>query len=87
MYILVYTMVTKIQKWGNSLAVRLPKSVVTKLSIKQNHRVTVHHDRSRIVVTPIKPTEITLEEIVEAITPQNRHGATDWGTSLGKEIW
>lgn len=28
----------------------------------------------------------TLEELVEQITPENRHGETDWGPDVGKEI-
>jgi antitoxin MazE len=40
----------------------------------------------KLVLTPARP-EYELEELVAGITPQNRHGETDWGEAVGKESW
>ncbi len=43
-------MVTKIQKWGNSLAVRLPKAIIQKLNLKEGGEVAVRDEAEQIVI-------------------------------------
>jgi len=79
-------MITKIQKWGNSLAVRLPKKVVERLSLRQNQEVAVQNERTRIIVTPVEPEIPALERLVNEITTDNKHPSINWGTRVGREI-
>ena len=80
-------MSTKVQKWGNSLAVRIPDSVVEDAGFVPGTEVTVKKIRNTVVITPIHRKRPTLEELVARITPQSLHEETDWGKPAGKEIW
>ena len=48
-------MATKVQKWGNSLAVRLPKEMVRHLALKKGSGVLVRHDRDAIIIRRQEP--------------------------------
>ena len=50
-------MTTKIQRWGNSLAVRLPKEMIRHLALKEGSGVVVRHDRDTIVIRRQEPQE------------------------------
>jgi antitoxin MazE len=80
-------MKTKIQKWGNSLAVRLPKSVVQQKSLTEGEGVLVTVKDGIIVIEQLKKPKYTLDELVSQITPENRHDEIDWGRPVGKEVW
>ena len=77
---------TKVQKWGNSLAVRLPRSV-TRNSFKTGTPVVIKRERTRIIITPKNASEPTLEELVAQIDPKNLPEKVDWGEPVGNEIW
>jgi antitoxin MazE len=81
-------MATKVQKWGNSLAVRIPDDVVKEAGFAPGKEVTVKNVRNTVVIAPVRAKKRpTLEELVARITPENRHEAIDWGKPMGKEIW
>lgn len=83
-------MATKVQKWGNSLAVRIPDDVVEEAGFTRGKEVTVRNVRNTVVISPVSVKvrkRPTLEELVARITPENRHEAIDWGEPMGKEIW
>jgi len=79
-------MTTKVQKWGNSLAVRLPKNIVRK-TFKVGMPVIIKRERSRIIILPKNAPEPTLEELIAQIDPKNLPEKIDWGKPVGKEIW
>jgi antitoxin MazE len=80
-------MTTKVQKWGNSYAVRLPKAVVEELGLSSDTKVDIETTPKGIFIKPQKRIKFTLEELVAKITPENRHESIDWGPPRGKEIW
>ena len=71
-------------KWGNSLAVRIPKHVAVEASMKEGDAVTIKASKGKIEVRRAERTP-TLEELVAQITPENRHPETDWGPDVGRE--
>lgn len=77
---------THIAKWGNSLGVRLPKSVALEARIREGDTVDVSVRNGAIEIWPSRP-KYSLEQLVAGITPRNRHGETDWGTPVGHETW
>jgi antitoxin MazE len=80
-------MKTQLAKWGNSLAVRIPKPVAAAAKLRSGDHLDLAVDGSG-VLTIRKPTkDPTLEDLVRAITPENQHGETDWGAPVGKELW
>lgn len=81
-------METKIQKWGNSLGVRLPKELAQKHALTENTLVRVSDTEKGLTITvvPLK-RKPDLKDLISAITPENRHGEVAWGTARGNEVW
>jgi antitoxin MazE len=75
----------QLSKWGNSLAVRIPKGVAEQARLQEGDAVLIEVRGGRIEVRPAQRIP-TLEELVAQITPGNRHEETDWGPDVGKEI-
>ncbi len=79
---------TKIKKWGNSLAIRLPKTSVDLLNLKENSLVSFDYDKKQIVIKPEKKKNVfTLKGLTDKITKDNLHEEIDWGKPVGKEVW
>ena len=74
------------QKWGNSLALRIPKSFAQESKIDQGSVVDVSLENGKIVVQPAAEHEYTLEELLAGITKKNLHGEVDFGPPVGKEV-
>lgn len=85
----VYTlsMETKVQKWGNSLGVRLPKEIADQQKLTAGSQVLVSADGDRVILSVVKPTKPNLKDMLNAITPDNLHQETEWGKPIGKEVW
>jgi antitoxin MazE len=79
-------MTTRIAKWGNSLGLRLPKSVAEAAQIDEGDRVDVTVENGVVVIRPSRRT-YSLDALVSQITPRNRHDEADWGTPVGGETW
>jgi antitoxin MazE len=80
-------MKTQLAKWGNSLAVRIPKPIAdaARLSLGDHLELEVE---SPGAVTIRKPKRIpSLQELVREITHENRHAEQDWGRPVGSEAW
>ncbi|MEI7709409.1 MAG: AbrB/MazE/SpoVT family DNA-binding domain-containing protein [bacterium] len=76
-------MTTKIQKWGNSLAVRIPKIFAENLKWKKGTPVYFKQLGDSLVISSTH-SKYTLEKLVAGITPKNRHKEFDWGKSMEK---
>jgi len=76
----------RIQKWGNSLAVRIPKSFAMQSNLGQDSLVEMSIENGKIVLLPIQP-EMDLAQLLESVTEENRHAETQTGTTIGREIW
>ncbi len=77
-------MKVQIQKWGNSLALRIPKSFAVETNISQNSTVELTVENGQINLKPIKK-EITLDELLEGVTKENLHSEIDFGKAEGRE--
>ena len=80
-------MKTRIQKWGNSLALRIPKSLAAAAGLHANSAVALSLVEGAIVVQPVEPQPPTLDKLLRGITDEN--APTDWNTgpAVGKEAW
>lgn len=85
---IVYTlcMKTKIQKWGNSLGVRLPKNITDQKTLRDGLGVFVVLRNNQIVIEPIEE-ELSLESLLSKVTVDNLHKETEWSAVRGKETW
>jgi antitoxin MazE len=77
---------TTIQKWGNSFAVRIPKSAIDKLRLQEGQTVTIQEYGDGLSLVPTKKIK-TLKELVSGVTKSTLHRETEWGGPVGKELW
>lgn len=78
---------TQLSKWGNSLAIRIPQEIAREAKLREGDRLSLDLvDDGSIVLRSRRP-KYSLEELVDRITPKNRHRETDWGPPTGKEVW
>lgn len=80
-------MKTRIQKWGNSLALRIPKPFAEETHLSEDSAVDVTVRNGKLVVVPILEPELSLKQLVSRISPRNRHRETDTGEPVGNEVW
>ena len=78
---------TRVQKWGNSLALRIPKAFAQEVGLEQDGEVDLSVEKGRLVVVPPITPSYTLAELLAGIRPSNLHEETNWGPLVGKEIW
>lgn len=79
-------MKTKIQKWGNSLAVRVPKGIAEQAGVKSNDVVDMNVEDGRIVLLPQVVREYNLDDLLNGITDENLHSGIDSGDPVGWEL-
>ncbi len=75
-----------IAKWGNSLAVRLPRSIAQDINLSPGSAVELRVEGGSVVMTPAAK-KLTLAELLAGHVPEHRHDETDWGPPLGTEVW
>lgn len=80
-------MKTRVQKWGNSLALRIPKSFASEVGLKSDSPVEVTTEEGKLVITPVTKPELTLKQLLDKVTPENVHHEVDTGPALGNEAW
>lgn len=78
-------MLVKIQKWGNSLAVRIPSAFAREIGLYPNTQVELILEDNRLVIVPSRKRR--LEKLLNRITPDNVHREVDWGKESGEEEW
>jgi antitoxin MazE len=78
---------THIRKWGNSLAVRFPQSLMAQLNLQADGKVEISLDEGRIIISPVKKPKYKLDELLAQITPESLHDEIDFGKPVGKEVW
>jgi len=76
-----------IQKWGNSLALRIPKPLAEQAHISQGSLVEIRIVDDVIQIEPIAPQHYTLKGLLAEITQDNIHEEVDTGEAQGKEVW
>lgn len=76
-----------VQKWGNSLALRIPKSLANDVDLHQGSVVELKVVEGEMVVKPKNERKLSLAQMLKRVTKKNLHAETDWGRPLGKEVW
>ena len=78
---------TRVQKWGNSLALRIPKSFAAEVGLAENAAVDLSVKEGRLVVEVEAEKPFRLKDLLDGVTDQNRHGEWRTGPAVGKEVW
>lgn len=78
---------TRVKKWGNSLALRIPKSFATEVGLDCDTPVDISLIDGKLVVTPAIESMLTLEHLLAQVTEDNLHREVDTGPAMGNEAW
>jgi antitoxin MazE len=77
----------KVQKWGNSLAIRVPKPFAREIGLEQDSEVDISLADGQLVVSPVEVHSYTLEGLLAGVTQDNLHGEVFTGPAVGNEAW
>ncbi|MGA2468721.1 MAG: AbrB/MazE/SpoVT family DNA-binding domain-containing protein [Thermodesulfobacteriota bacterium] len=80
-------MKTRVQKWGNSLALRIPKSFATEAGLDRDSSVEVSLIDGKLTIVPDTKPKFTLKQLLSQVTNENLHHEVDTGPAMGNEAW
>ncbi|MFP3975963.1 MAG: AbrB/MazE/SpoVT family DNA-binding domain-containing protein [Dehalococcoidia bacterium] len=80
-------MQSRVQKWGNSLALRIPKSFAREVGIERDVPVELSLEDGRIIIAPVEKPAMTLDDLLSRVTEDNKHDEIETGPAAGNEIW
>ena len=76
-----------IQKWGNSLALRIPKAVARDTRLGNGSVVNLTVEEGKVVIEPVRKVKYSLEELLKGVSKKNIHPSVDTGPAVGREVW
>jgi antitoxin MazE len=76
-----------IQKWGNSLALRIPQALAKGARLKQGSKADLRLTGGKLVIRPLSRKQWSLEALLEGITKENRHREIRTDGPHGRESW
>lgn len=80
-------MKAKIQKWGNSLGIRIPRSLAQETSVESDSVVDISSRNGKIIISPYKQKSVSLRQLLSRVNEENLHDEIATGDPAGKEIW
>ncbi|MBL7200012.1 MAG: AbrB/MazE/SpoVT family DNA-binding domain-containing protein [Anaerolineae bacterium] len=80
-------MKTRVKKWGNSLALRIPKPLAAEVGLDDNSLVELSLVDGKLVITPGVEPELRLADLLAQVTEDNLHGEVETGPAVGREAW
>ena len=80
-------MEAKIQKWGNSLGIRLPSNILKSLGLKSNDIIDITEEEDKIIITKSIKKKISLKELFDKYDGPNLSKEFEWDEPRGREIW
>lgn len=78
-------MKTQIGKWGNSLAIRIPKYIAEELALGAADEIDCRVESGKIVIELLRDEDYTLEKLLAM--PIEKEEEIDWGIPKGEEVW
>lgn len=80
-------MKVQVQRWGNSLALRIPKSLAIETHISNGSEVELSLVDGKLIIEPIVEPTFSLDELLAGVTETNLHSAVETGGPVGNEAW
>jgi antitoxin MazE len=80
-------MISRVRKWGNSLAVRIPRAFARDAGLEEGTEIEMSEEDGGIHIYPARVPQYRLEDLLSGITADNLHAETDSGPSVGGEAW
>ena len=78
---------TRVQKWGNGLALRIPQPLATEIGLRPDSPVELSLVEGRLIIVPIAEPALTLDRLLAEVTEDNVHGGIETGPAVGREAW
>ena len=78
---------TRVQKWGNSLGVRIPRGLAEEVGIGAGTEVSLSAKDGELVVKPSVPARLSLDDLLAEVSEENLHTSIDTGSARGVEIF
>lgn len=78
---------SKVQRWGNSLAVRIPKTFAEEVGLADDSPIEIRLVKGGLLLEPSAEYRYELEELVAGIDDANAHREADYGEAVGGEAW
>jgi antitoxin MazE len=78
---------TRVKKWGNSLALRIPRPLANEAGLEEDSLVSLSLIEGKLLVLPVGKPEFSLEDLLARVTRENLHDEVDTGPSQGGEVW
>jgi len=80
-------MQTKVQKWGNSLGLRIPKSFAQEAGVEAGSEVDLSVENGDLIVRPVRAPSYRLKDLLQGVTRKNIHEEVEFGDPVGREVW
>lgn len=80
-------MQVRVQKWGNSLAVRIPKPLAKDADVTEGTILNLAVSDGKVVATPVQRKKLSLDQLLAKVTKKNIHAEINTGKSVGREAW
>ncbi|MCG2768226.1 MAG: AbrB/MazE/SpoVT family DNA-binding domain-containing protein [Chloroflexota bacterium] len=80
-------MKTRVQKWGNSLALRIPKPFAIEIGLDRDSAVEMSMIDGKLVIAPVSEPVLTLEHLLAQVAEDNLHTEAKIGPAVGQEAW
>ena len=80
-------MLTKVQKWGNSLGLRIPRTFAADARVEPGSVVDISLERGGLMIRPARRRKYALADLLKGITKENLHGEVTTGDRVGREAW
>jgi antitoxin MazE len=77
----------RVQKWGNSLAVRIPKPLAEDAQVKEGTVLNLAVSEGMVVATPVEQRKWSLKQLLAQVNKRNLHAEVKFGPTVGREIW
>jgi antitoxin MazE len=78
---------TVIRKWGNSLALRIPKPLADEVGLEEDSAVDLFLEEGKLVIAPVMAPRYALDALLAEVTVENLHDEVDAGVAVGGEAW
>jgi len=77
----------RIKRWGNSLALRIPKPLAEEVGLYEDTPVELSLEEGRLIIVPQVEPRYALEELLAQVTPDNLHSEVQTREVVGREAW
>ena len=80
-------MKARVQKWGNSLGIRIPKGLAQEVALETDSEVDLSKRDGTIIISPVRQKSTSLRQLLSKVTEANLHGEISTGSTEGREAW